>query len=81
MSDQIQTKVSAIFSIIVEKKQTGIKQCDILKVLHDRGVSKKRVGSTDYIAMLDNAGYLVWLDDHGKLHPYKNLNKIGRAHV
>jgi hypothetical protein len=64
-------KAGVIFQVVVDNP--GISQRDIMREMTRRGW-KQTSNSPDYLGLLDYTGHLIWLDDDGLLHPYKNTN-------
>ena len=70
-------KAGAIFKIVVDNP--GMSQRDIMRTMITNGW-KESSNSPDYLGLLDYTGYLVWIDDEGRLYPYKN-NYTGDEYV
>lgn len=65
-------RANNIFRVLVEYRNTGIKPEDLKRECRHRGYIGWNI--TDIHVTLERANVLVWLDDEGRLYPYKNLN-------
>jgi len=66
-------KAAAIYKIVCDHAETGVTQNHIREHMIRNGW-KIKSQSIDVLGLLDYTGHLIWLDDDGKLHPYKNTN-------
>ena len=66
-------KAAAIYKIVCDHSETGVTQNHIREHMIHNGW-KIKSQSIDVLGLLDYTGHLVWLDDNGLLHPYKNTN-------
>ena len=70
---QSMRKAAAIYKIVCSHAETGLTQNHIREHMIRNGW-KIKSQSIDVLGLLDYTGHLIWLDDDGLLHPYKNVN-------
>jgi len=65
-------RANNIYSVLVEYAETGIKPQDLKRECKMRGYIGHNI--SDIHVTLERSNVLTWMDNDGRLHPYKNLN-------
>lgn len=65
-------RANNIYSVLVEYAETGIKPQDLKRECKMRGYIGKNI--SDIHVTLERSNVLTWMDNDGRLYPYKNLN-------
>lgn len=65
-------RANNIFAVLVDYADVGIKPQDLKRECKKRGYIGHNI--SDIHVTLERSNVLTWMDDDGRLYPYKNLN-------